>query len=91
MGNDMEIREMPVGEIIPYENNPRKNEQAVAAVAESIRQCGYVAPIIVDENNVILAGHTRLLAVMSLGGGTNPCYRPSRAYRRSETERSAFG
>ena len=72
MGNDMEIREMPVGEIIPYENNPRKNEQAVAAVAESIKQCGYVAPIIVDENNVILAGHTRLKAVMSLGGAQIP-------------------
>lgn len=67
-----ELLELPVEEIIPYENNPRHNEQAVEAVAESIRQCGYVAPIIVDENNVILAGHTRLQAVKRLGYDTVP-------------------
>ena len=46
-------------EIKPYERNPRKNDIAVDDVAESIVQCGYKAHIIVDENNVILAGHTR--------------------------------
>lgn len=63
----MDIIKMKIKDIIPYEHNPRKNEQAVDAVAESIRQCGYVAPIIVDENNVILAGHTRRLALIKLG------------------------
>ena len=50
-----------------YPNNPRKNAGAVEAVAESIRQCGYVAPIIVDEDGVILAGHTRYKALKKLG------------------------
>lgn len=63
----MELITMKIADIIPYENNPRINEQAVEAVKESIRQCGYVAPIIVDENNVILAGHTRIKALQSMG------------------------
>lgn len=54
-------------EIHPYPSNPRKNDSAVESVAESIRQCGYVAPIIVDENGVILAGHTRYKALQRLG------------------------
>lgn len=55
-----------INDIKPYENNPRFNETAVDAVKESIRQCGYIAPIIVDEDNVILAGHTRLKALIDL-------------------------
>lgn len=58
---------MRMDDIRPYPNNPRKNDGAVDAVAESIRQCGYVAPIIVDENGVILAGHTRYKALKKLG------------------------
>ena len=58
---------MRMEDIRPYPNNPRKNDGAVDAVAESIRQCGYVAPIIVDENGVILAGHTRYKALKKLG------------------------
>lgn len=63
----MEIIKMPIGEIKPYEKNARKNDEAVNAVIESIKQCEYVAPIVVDENNVILAGHTRLKALKKLG------------------------
>ena len=58
---------MRMDDIRPYPNNPRRNEGAVDAVAESIRQCGYVAPIIVDEDGVILAGHTRYKALKKLG------------------------
>ena len=54
-------------EIRPYENNPRINDEAVADVVESIRQCSYIAPIIVDEEGVILAGHTRFKALQRLG------------------------
>lgn len=54
-------------ELIPYEKNPRKNEMAVPDVQESIRQCGDLDPIEVDENNVILSGHTRLLALKRAG------------------------
>ena len=63
----MELIKRKLSEIHPYPNNPRRNDQAVDAVAESIRQCGYVSPIIVDENGEILAGHTRYKALMQLG------------------------
>ena len=63
----MEIVTRKLSEIKPYPNNPRKNDEAVAAVAESIKQCGYCAPIIVDETGIILAGHTRLKALKKLG------------------------
>lgn len=63
----MELKTIPISDIKPYKNNPRKNDKAVDAVAESIKQCTYVAPIIVDENNVILAGHTRWKAMKKLG------------------------
>lgn len=62
-----EIVTLALEEIIPYERNPRKNDAAVDDVAESIRQTGYRARIIVDENNVILAGHTRWKALKKLG------------------------
>lgn len=56
-----------LSDIKPYENNPRINDDAVDDVAESIKQCSYIAPIIVDENGVILAGHTRYKALKKLG------------------------
>ena len=52
-----------MAEIKPYANNPRNNDGAVDAVLESIKQCGYISPIVVDENYVILAGHTRYKAL----------------------------
>lgn len=60
-------------DIIPYQNNPRKNEKAIKAVCESIKQCGYVTPIILDENGVILAGHTRYKALKKLGRKNVEC------------------
>ena len=56
-----------LAEVIPYDNNPRKNAKAVGVVAESIEQTGYNNPIIVDENMIILAGHTRRQSLMKLG------------------------
>ena len=56
-----------LAEIRPYENNPRIIDDAVDDVVESIRQCSYIAPIIVDEDGVILAGHTRYKALQKLG------------------------
>lgn len=61
------LKTLKVSEIVPYENNPRKNDKAVKAVAESIRQCTYLAPIVVDEKKVILAGDTRYKAIKSIG------------------------
>lgn len=63
----MELKTLKITAIKPYENNARINDDAVYKVAQSIQKCGYVAPIIVDENNVILAGHTRLKALKKLG------------------------
>lgn len=63
----MELVTISLDKIKPYERNPRNNNKAVDAVMESIRQCTYVAPIIVDENNIILAGHTRYKALKKLG------------------------
>ena len=63
----MQLKQMALADIRPYPNNPRINDGAVAAVAQSIAQCGYVSPIIVDEDMVILAGHTRHKALLSLG------------------------
>ena len=69
----MKLEKLKLSEIIPYENNPRKNDAAVNAVAESIRQCSYITPIIVDENHVIIAGHTRYKALMALGESEAEC------------------
>ena len=69
----MEIIERKTTEIHPYEGNPRDNEAAIPAVMESIRQFGFKVPIIIDENDVIIAGHTRLKAAERLGMNTVPC------------------
>lgn len=58
---------LKLADIVPYKGNPRNNEQAVPAVMESIRQCTYINDIVVDEDNVILAGHTRYKALKRLG------------------------
>lgn len=64
---ELNLKRMKLTDLVPYENNPRNNDKAVDAVVESIKQCGYVAPIIVDEENIILAGHTRYKALQKLG------------------------
>ena len=69
----MNIVEKKVAELIPYENNPRINENAVGAVAESIREFGFKVPIVIDKNNVIVSGHTRWKASQQLGLKTVPC------------------
>lgn len=58
---------MPVADVVPYENNPRNNNsEAVEKVASSIKQFGFKVPVIIDENNIIVAGHTRVLAAKKL-------------------------
>lgn len=69
----MTIHTLPLTEIIPYENNPRKNDKAVDLVAKSIREFGFKVPIVVDANNVIVAGHTRYKAAKRLGIDSVPC------------------
>lgn len=69
----MQIIEKKIEELIPYENNPRKNENAIQFVANSIKEFGFKVPIVIDKNNTIVAGHTRLLASKKLGIETVPC------------------
>lgn len=68
----MSIREVPIGNVRPYEGNPRINDEAVVRVAESIREYGFRQPILCDADMVIIAGHTRLKAAERLGLGTVP-------------------
>ena len=63
----MQIQMMKVSDIRPYERNPRNNDAAVDAVAKSIQEFGWRAPIVVDKDMVIVAGHTRLKAAIKLG------------------------
>lgn len=58
---------MDINQLIPYENNPRKNDKAVEIVAKSINEFGFKVPIIIDKNNVIVCGHTRYKAAKKLG------------------------
>lgn len=69
----MEIIMRGVNDITPYEHNPRKNDDAVDAVAASIKEFGFKVPIVVDKDGIIVAGHTRLKAAKKLGMEQVPC------------------
>lgn len=69
----MEIVYKSIDELTPYENNPRHNENAVAAVAASIKEFNFKVPLVIDTNGVVVAGHTRLLAARQLGLSAVPC------------------
>jgi ParB-like chromosome segregation protein Spo0J len=63
----MKVELIEIGRVIPYARNPRRNENAITKVAASIKEYGFRQPIVVDEEMVIIAGHTRLQAAQSLG------------------------
>ena len=63
----MQIETRKTSELIPYEKNPRQNQAAIGPVAASIRDFGFKVPIVIDKDNVIVAGHTRLAAAQQLG------------------------
>lgn len=69
----LNVTQMKVSDLIEYENNPRKNDDAVSAVARSIKEFGFKVPVIIDSNNVIIAGHTRVKACKQLGILEVPC------------------
>ena len=69
----MEIIYKSTKEIKPYENNPRNNDEAVAKVAASITDYGFRVPIIIDNDKVIVAGHTRYKAALKIGCESVPC------------------
>ena len=69
----MNILQLPLTELHPYKNNPRKNEKAVDAVAASIKQFGFLVPLVISKEYEIITGHTRYLAAKKLGLASVPC------------------
>ena len=67
MSKVVNIKMVPTGEVVPYDKNPRLNDDAVDAVASSIREFGFKVPIVVDSEGVVVSGHTRLKAAKALG------------------------
>ena len=71
--NFMEIIYKNIDDLVRYKNNPRKNENAISDVAKSIKEYGFKIPIVIDKNNVIICGHTRLEACKLLNIKKIPC------------------
>lgn len=69
----MKIIDKNIDELIPYENNPRRNDAAVEYVANSLKEFGWKQPVVIDKDGVIIAGHTRHKAALQLGMKTIPC------------------
>lgn len=69
----MQIIEKNIDELVEYENNPRNNDEAVKFVAASIKEFGFKVPIVIDKDNVIVCGHTRVKAARELGTEGIPC------------------
>lgn len=69
----MNVKTIPLVEIHPYANNPRKNDEAVAGVAASIKRFGFLIPMVIDRNGEIICGHTRYKAAKQLGLKEVPC------------------
>lgn len=69
----MEIVNKKIDDLKPYENNPRFNDDAVQYVANSIKKFGFKNPMLIDKDNVIVAGHTRYKAAIELGLEKVPC------------------
>lgn len=93
----LEIKYVAIDKIIPYINNPRVNEHAVDVVAGSIAEFGFKNPIVIDQNNVIVAGHTRLLASRKLGLDEVPTIQVTdltqqqiKAYRLADNKTAEF-
>lgn len=93
----MNVQEMPIGDIKPYERNPRKNAAAVDYVANSIKEFGFKQPIVVDTDHVIVVGHTRWLAAKKLKMKTVPVLvaddltpEQAKAYRLADNKTNEF-
>ena len=69
----LKIEYVDINNIKPYKKNPRKNDEAIPYVMESIKQFGFKNPVILDKDNVIVAGHTRIESAKRLGITEIPC------------------
>lgn len=71
--NNLEVVYKKIDELIPYENNPRKNDNAVEYVKNSIKDFGFKVPVVINKDNIVVAGHTRLKAAKELNLDKIPC------------------
>ena len=69
----MKIKNIEIEKVIPYENNPRINQDAVNVVKDSLSKFGFKQPIVIDKNNEIIVGHTRYYAARELNIELVPC------------------
>lgn len=69
----MEIFNIKTADLKPYKDNPRRNDSAVEYVANSIKEFGFKVPLVIDRDNIIICGHTRLKAAQALGLEAVPC------------------
>ena len=97
MKEPMLVTTVPIDTVIPYARNPRKNQEAVKAVVASIQEFGFRQPIVVDENNVVVVGHTRLSAARQLGYTEVPVHmavglteQQIKAYRIADNKTNEF-
>ena len=93
----MKVEQRPIGTIKPYEANPRINDPAVDAVAKSIEEFGFRQPIVVDQEGVIVVGHTRWKAAAKLGLAEVPVHvardltpEQRKAYRIADNKTADF-
>lgn len=93
----MKIFDIEISRLREYENNPRNNDKAVEKVAASIREFGFKVPIVIDKNNVIVCGHTRVRAAKQLKLDVVPCIvaddltpEQIRAFRLADNKTSEF-
>jgi ParB-like chromosome segregation protein Spo0J len=93
----MHVELRPIDSIRPYDKNPRVNDPGVDAVAASIREFGFRQPIVVDEESVIIVGHTRYKAALKLGLTEVPVHvavglspAQAKAYRIADNQTASF-
>ena len=93
----MEIINLPISDIIPYQKNPRRNDKAVKPVMESIKQFGFKVPLVIDKDNVVVCGHTRMRAAKRLKLTEVPCIRADdlteeqiKAFRLADNKTAEF-
>src|SRR5512133_3773234 len=93
----MKIEHRKLCDIRPYPGNPRQNDAAVDAVAASIKEFGFRQPIVVDEQGVIIVGHTRYKAALKLGMKTVPVHvavglspAKAKAYRLADNQTASL-
>lgn len=84
----MEIENIPIGQLKAYEKNSRTHgKKQISQVVASIKEFGFTNPLLIDENDTLIAGHGRLLAAKEMGMDEIPCVRLSHL---SDAQKKAY-